>query len=406
MNFTYTEYVTDISSTINFTNTRNACSPVNPSLFPMLSQVANQFELYKFNSLKFVYKSKLSNASNTAITQLGTVGFVMVYDSTRPPISSKMEGNNYQGATSCRADRNMQCFVAVDDIVRYTRPKGIAVFNAFQLSANTNDPRNELQGALNIYTEGQAADGVRLGELWVEYNCDFFRPKLNMTIGGGYLGARIYTVSNELSDATNAVVFGRAAGVGAAGAVVTPYFGVYVNNVNFSFPSFNQMEFDIQDGQVVIVDLKYTSPTYIATQEEAFELSNVDAVFQAYEPDQDTNGGFFTNQLVSTSGNIVKTTQPQVWRFITPGPAAAPATGFRGWTTITFTMTIKARQSGRCRLTNGLWNPGTSTFTPHTIAGQIGFGYDNLQIEVRVLDRVSSFPANTVNSISNPTWLT
>lgn len=72
MDFSHREYVRDIASTAAFSAEQQDIIPTNTALFPLLSQFANNFELYKFNKLTFFYRSKSSSASNSSITSLGS----------------------------------------------------------------------------------------------------------------------------------------------------------------------------------------------------------------------------------------------------------------------------------------------------------------------------------------------
>jgi len=177
------EYLAEIPSTVDFTIQKFVIQPGVSTSFPWLSQVANSFEQYALRGVIYEFNSTSSDSvlSTSTSSSLGSVMMSTDYDIADPaPVNKRqMLGNEY----SCSAKPSqsflhpIECKKSVTaQNMMYTR--GIAVASGY-------DPR--LYDFANFYiaTEGMQGVAGSVGELWVTYEVELFKPQYN---------------SNELSD--------------------------------------------------------------------------------------------------------------------------------------------------------------------------------------------------------------
>jgi hypothetical protein len=154
---------------------------LNPGLtasFPFLSQIASNFDSYRFLGLVFEYKttSGMVSGSNQA---LGTVAMACQYNVYDAPFINKFQLDNYEGAISCApfedAMLGIECkpsLLVAEHL--YTRTGPIL---------NGTDQRLYDVGVVTLASQGVQNAGVNLGEIWVSYHVELYQPKLYTGIG-------------------------------------------------------------------------------------------------------------------------------------------------------------------------------------------------------------------------------
>lgn len=167
------EYVTDISTTVNFTATKYQVNPGMSNLFPYLASIAQNFQEYKFHGLIFEYKSTASTAiASSTNLALGTVSMVAQYRADAPVPVSKQDLLNDMWSVDGRPSENIilpvECAPRENPLaIQYVRTSDTAVsdYKFYDLCnfvlATT--------GSQNPYVAG---------ELWVSYDVEFFKPVL------------------------------------------------------------------------------------------------------------------------------------------------------------------------------------------------------------------------------------
>jgi len=168
--FTKTEYVKDVSRPIN--NTFEVFRiPVNPGLvdsFPWTSQIAPSFQKYRFNRLKLHYKTTSSTFTNGMIciapmfnvldsTPINKPDFLELSKATRTPIW----GDTSLTVTKEDMSSYKEYFIRTADIL--TRG-----------NLNLYDPVHFVIG-IDGFVNAQNNETV--GEIWIEYEIEFFQPK-------------------------------------------------------------------------------------------------------------------------------------------------------------------------------------------------------------------------------------
>jgi len=201
------EYICDINSTVNFTTQSFPLQPGVGTLFPWLSSLAQNFEEYEFRGMVLEFKS-MSSDLNTASTtsNLGTVVMCSQYNPLDPIFPDKRTMENYQFACSgkpsehivhpieCKRGQNVDTHL----YVRTTASLG-----------NDADLRLYDLGNFTIATQGMPAafSGSSIGELWVSYEVEFYKPKLTSTTGTTNLADKITAVVTATSPYETSVVY-------------------------------------------------------------------------------------------------------------------------------------------------------------------------------------------------------
>jgi hypothetical protein len=162
-----------------------AVNPGCEATFPWLSQVANNFEQYKFHFLRFIYKSTTANSVQAAATNnnLGVMIYQMTYDVYDAVPSSRLEMTNYYGTKRARPCDDF----ALDVNVVSNHTDLFYVRSGSATSTVQGDKRLYDIGTFFIASDGASASG-NCGELWVEYSVMFYKPKLYDSLGYGVSG--------------------------------------------------------------------------------------------------------------------------------------------------------------------------------------------------------------------------
>lgn len=233
--FSHREYVQDINSSVAFNQNTFALNPGNPTLFPWMSQIASLYEEYEFLGLIFEYKSTSGTSITSAVPGMGSVIMATEYDTYDPGFSSKraMEAaefsssgvpyDNFLHAVECDPSRNplKRLFV---------------VPNITVSSATQGDQRFSVLGNFTIATQGQQADGVPMGELWVSYHMRLSRPILEPSIHtSAFTQYSSWNIGNNggvtynSNDVYNGLPFGI---IGSAGTVGANHASLTITNTN------------------------------------------------------------------------------------------------------------------------------------------------------------------------------
>jgi len=187
------EYIGDINSTVAFTPQTFALNPGLGQLFPWLSSLAQNFEEYEFRGVVLEYKS-MSSDLNTASTtsNLGTVVMCTQYNPLDTVFPDKRTMENYQFACSGKPSEH------IIHPIECKRGQNVDTHLYIRTGAalgNDADLRLYDLGNFTIATQGMpsAFSGSSIGELWISYEVEFFKPKLTSTLGIVALADQITT---------------------------------------------------------------------------------------------------------------------------------------------------------------------------------------------------------------------
>jgi len=174
---THTEYITDVDSSVAFQHHSWDINPMNRSLFPWLSGIALNYEMYKFEGLLFQFKSTSADALNSTNTALGTVILTTQYDLAKPPFANKTECENYEFCTSTKPSDSalhpVECKPSSEPFKwRYVEDPSVVPGTQTSIDANLLN-----YGRFQLSTVGMQAVS-NIGELWVTYKVRFTKPRL------------------------------------------------------------------------------------------------------------------------------------------------------------------------------------------------------------------------------------
>lgn len=180
---THREYLSDIVGYTGYTfptnytqeYIRERINPCNAALFPWLCGMAGQYETYKFKKLMFDY------VSTCPTTTSGYVIIAIDYDPSDLAPTSKVEVMSYDGAVRANAWSNTRNISSPENLSKYHR---YYCSYETQRAATAGSVRTSDVGTLNVIAQGQQ-NVDNIGELYVEYEVDFFTPQLNTYAANG-----------------------------------------------------------------------------------------------------------------------------------------------------------------------------------------------------------------------------
>jgi hypothetical protein len=163
------EFIQDVTAAdSNFRNTTFSVNPGLATTFPWLSAIAGRYESYLFRRLHFIYEPICPT------TTPGAVMMAVDYDASDTAPTSKVVLMAYRGAVRS-APWNITRFDASRGdlrkfgVQRYVRTAAVP--------ANT-DVKTYDVGNLQLATQNTPATPTTLGELYVEYEVEFFTPQI------------------------------------------------------------------------------------------------------------------------------------------------------------------------------------------------------------------------------------
>lgn len=195
----HTEFLGDVESSVAFQNNSFYLNPgislSDGGFTEWLWQVAGNFEEWKARGICFHFKSTSAEYSNATGSALGTVSLATSYNVLNSPFTSKIQMENYEGSTSTKPSKNMNMFVECANKQTPLHPMYIRTSPAIPTNA---DQRMYDLGIFQLATSGMNSAGATVGELWVSYEIDFFKPRINADPQGIYDHFQIPASANVL----------------------------------------------------------------------------------------------------------------------------------------------------------------------------------------------------------------
>lgn len=222
---THREYIGDIISgtTAGSFNVQSfLLNPGNSITFPWLSNLAAQYEEYSWHGMIFEFRTTSSDALNSTNTALGTVVMATEYNANRASFTSKVQMENYEFAQSAKPSlsqiHGVECDPREGVLSKlYVRDNSPSVTGAVE------DARFYDFGTFQIATSGMQASAVTVGELWVSYCVELYKPNL----GGPSRETSYHLYSTGVSSgvspigSTIALQSGSLSGVTKTGTVIS-----------------------------------------------------------------------------------------------------------------------------------------------------------------------------------------
>ena len=187
------EYLFDIFSPsvpANFTTNRFQANPGLGGLGPFVSQIATNYEKYRYKQLVFTYKPTVTDSSSTG--QMGAVLLAFNSNAGAADFVTKQQMAEYDGSMSVRV-----CDAATLGVECDPR-KGADSWNFIRVGnvPSGQDVKKYDFGTFTVATSGLSSAsfpaGTLLGELWVEYSIELAGPKLYDGMGYSNLSDAFY----------------------------------------------------------------------------------------------------------------------------------------------------------------------------------------------------------------------
>lgn len=169
------EYLGDILSTTGFENRQYPINPTNSKTFPWLSQLAVNYQQFRFHGIIFEFRPMITDFTSSG--QPGVLVFATNYNANEPAFQSKVEMENSEYAVSVKP--TLSLIHAIE-----CNPQETTITKLYTDLESNADPRFTTLGNMQLATVGNASANIVLGELWVSYCVEFFKPKLVPEIGG------------------------------------------------------------------------------------------------------------------------------------------------------------------------------------------------------------------------------
>lgn len=170
---THREYIQDVTAAdANFRNNTLSVNPGLATTFPWLSAIAGRFESYLFRRLHFIYEPICPT------TTPGAVMMAVDYDAADSAPTSKVVLMAYRGAVRS----------APWNITRFDATRGdLRKFGVQRFVRTTSNPANtDLKtydvGNFQIATQNTPGTPTTLGELYVEYEVEFYTPQIPTSV--------------------------------------------------------------------------------------------------------------------------------------------------------------------------------------------------------------------------------
>lgn len=197
------EYLGDISGTVPFTNTAYPLNPGMYQTFPWLATQAQGYQEFKFHGLIFEFRPLITDFASSGLP--GVIVMSTNYNADAPVYVNKQQMENAEFAVSTKPTmaliHGIECEIQQTILPqRYVRSGAVGA---------NQDLRLYDYGNFQFATQGNTATPV-LGELWVSYCVEFFKPILPADAGG--LVPSVHAVSNNASGASPLGTFIRSTG--------------------------------------------------------------------------------------------------------------------------------------------------------------------------------------------------
>lgn len=203
---THQELIGNITGSNDFVTTLYPINAGLSSMFVWLSNIAPNYESYKFKTLRFRYEPAC------ATTQVGTIYLTVDFDASDPAPPTEPDLSTYEGTSRGSPWTYHQYNCAPHNLNKRT---SYYVRNG-PLTGNQDIVLYDV-GNLVVATDGNGGTPA-LGKLWVEYDVEFTTPQLN----SNGIGQAKYLRASGTDATTNPANVGNAPiVVTAAGGVVT-----------------------------------------------------------------------------------------------------------------------------------------------------------------------------------------
>jgi len=168
------EMLGNIKSSSNFVNYFTDINPGLPNMFPWLSQIAQNFEMYKFHGLIFEFVSTSGDALSSTNTALGKIIMATDYNVLDPQFANEQQMYATEFSNGGKPAANLlhavECAPPESPLKLYYVRNGAA--------PEGSDLRFYDLGKFQLAVVGCQDVGHNIGELWVSYDVSLCKPSI------------------------------------------------------------------------------------------------------------------------------------------------------------------------------------------------------------------------------------
>jgi len=171
------EYIQDFSGTTAFTNAQFPLNPGMAQTFPWLSTVAENYQQYRFHGVVFEFRPATTDYANS-----GVPGYIIMasnYNADSPTYATKQQMENSEFAESCKPTLKLMHMIECDPKQTINPIKNVRT----GAIPTGQDQRLYDLATFQFATQGNSSSVV-LGELWITYCVEFFKPIAPTDPGG------------------------------------------------------------------------------------------------------------------------------------------------------------------------------------------------------------------------------
>jgi len=206
----HSEFIGDIESSIDFGLAVFELNPGMEYTFPWLARVAQNFEEWSPKSLYFEFRTTSSDAliTTAAAPALGQVSMATQYNALDDDFQNNIQLLNYEKSATTKPSRNLRHYV---DCRRRAN-----VLDEMYIRTGYIPPNADLRlydlGKTSISTSGMQVDGATMGQIWVCYEIELRKPKIQ-TNPVGPQGAAHFQIPGGLIAQSFVAPFGGSASI-------------------------------------------------------------------------------------------------------------------------------------------------------------------------------------------------
>jgi len=231
---THRELVSSVAGNTTFGVTSFSLNPGLASTFPWLSQVAANYEQYRFTSLKFHYVNRAPTS------YVGSVLMAPEYDALDSAPTNEVNASMMDGAVEDAPWKDIIISFSAPNMF----PMGPRKYIRTGATVTASDLKTYDAGTLFLCLVS-CADTSTIGKLWVEYDVDLFIPQnpnaAQVSTIGSYAYLNLITNDQTFTSGVNTTVlfnskdYDSIAGTLAAGILTVPagnYRAIFRANFN------------------------------------------------------------------------------------------------------------------------------------------------------------------------------
>lgn len=169
------EFLGDILGSEVFRTVSHFLNPGNKTMFPWLSQIAENFEQWRPKGIMLMYKAMSTPlAGSAANPSLGTVMMTTDYNVYNGEFGNKIQMESYEGCVSIVPYKSVKHMVECSNRLN---PMGIYYVRSGTVPPGGDQRLYDL-GRFQLAVSGMQSANHTIGELWISYDIELLKPRL------------------------------------------------------------------------------------------------------------------------------------------------------------------------------------------------------------------------------------